>query len=475
MAARMRAFGTPTVVNPFDRFGDHLRIALRAPASYQLMTWLESGPGRSAAAHAGPAVARALDDLRVRPLRAGGDPRPARRGSRRHVVEPSDVAERSRRDRRRRLRAGRAGRGRDRARRRVRRRHGQRHHQPVADRRRARRPTRRCSSRPGRTSRPARRCSPPSRSTRCSCPPRSSRTRCTRSCPRRCCGGSCRRCPGARTLGRRVIGRLTQLCGKHLQALWKVRLRRRRRRRCAAWLAQGGCALGDLLRNPDDRDEPCTPSCCSWPRGATTAHLGAPRRLRAGPDDELLLVGAPAARRLLDSAAHRRHPRVVLHGRHVPSSWIWRRITRRYRSGEGGRGCGEGAARGGRRRCGRFPVAGKRATGTSRHPVRFPVRGRSGVLWRPGGGSGWGGPGAEPAAVLVAPAVVTLCHEDAALARVRGRGAWPTSLTDAAALAVRSLPSAQSARIRVRVPGSSRPSRTHPTAEPRPATCWRSR
>jgi voltage-gated potassium channel len=42
---RMRAFGTPTVVNPFDRFGDHLRIALRAPASYQLMTWLESGPG----------------------------------------------------------------------------------------------------------------------------------------------------------------------------------------------------------------------------------------------------------------------------------------------------------------------------------------------------------------------------------------------------------------------------------------------
>ena len=52
MAARMQVFGSPTVVNPFDRFGDHLRIALRAPASYQLLTWLESGPGapcRSAA------------------------------------------------------------------------------------------------------------------------------------------------------------------------------------------------------------------------------------------------------------------------------------------------------------------------------------------------------------------------------------------------------------------------------------------
>ena len=33
------------MVDPFDRFGDHLRIALRAPATYQLMMWLESGPG----------------------------------------------------------------------------------------------------------------------------------------------------------------------------------------------------------------------------------------------------------------------------------------------------------------------------------------------------------------------------------------------------------------------------------------------
>jgi Trk K+ transport system NAD-binding subunit len=42
---RMAAFGSPIVVNPFDRFGDHLRLALRAPASYQLLSWLESGPG----------------------------------------------------------------------------------------------------------------------------------------------------------------------------------------------------------------------------------------------------------------------------------------------------------------------------------------------------------------------------------------------------------------------------------------------
>ena len=45
VAERMHAFGTPTVVNPFDRFGEHLRLALSAPASYQLLTWLEAGPG----------------------------------------------------------------------------------------------------------------------------------------------------------------------------------------------------------------------------------------------------------------------------------------------------------------------------------------------------------------------------------------------------------------------------------------------
>ena len=42
---RMQAFGTPTVVNPFDRFGDHLQLAVKAPASYQLLTWFEGGPG----------------------------------------------------------------------------------------------------------------------------------------------------------------------------------------------------------------------------------------------------------------------------------------------------------------------------------------------------------------------------------------------------------------------------------------------
>ena len=45
VAERMQTFGEPLVINPFDRFGDHLRILYRSPASYQLMVWLTSAPG----------------------------------------------------------------------------------------------------------------------------------------------------------------------------------------------------------------------------------------------------------------------------------------------------------------------------------------------------------------------------------------------------------------------------------------------
>jgi voltage-gated potassium channel len=45
VADRMRAFHVQEVVNPLDRFGDHLRIMLRSPAAYQLMIWLTSAPG----------------------------------------------------------------------------------------------------------------------------------------------------------------------------------------------------------------------------------------------------------------------------------------------------------------------------------------------------------------------------------------------------------------------------------------------
>ena len=61
------------MVNPFDRFGDHLRLALRAPASYQLLTWLESGPGAALPKRGEPPTDGRWVRLRLRPVRPGGD------------------------------------------------------------------------------------------------------------------------------------------------------------------------------------------------------------------------------------------------------------------------------------------------------------------------------------------------------------------------------------------------------------------
>ena len=126
-----------------------------------------------------------------------------------------------------------------------------------------------------------------------------------------------------------VIDRLMELCGEHLQAVWKVRLTAAEAPALQAWLATGEARLGDLLRNPDDRDE----------RLHTVPLLLAGRdRVELAPtddfvlqrDDELLLVGWPSARRLLDNTLLVDATRAyVVSGRYVPSSWIWRRLSRR--------------------------------------------------------------------------------------------------------------------------------------------------
>ena len=69
-----------SVVNPFDRFGDHLRLALRAPASYQLLTWLEGGPGAELPERGRPPTDGPMGAVRVRPVRPGAGRRPAGRG-----------------------------------------------------------------------------------------------------------------------------------------------------------------------------------------------------------------------------------------------------------------------------------------------------------------------------------------------------------------------------------------------------------
>ena len=48
IARQMREFGDPIVINPFDRFGDRLGLALRSPSAFRLVSWLtdteDAGP-----------------------------------------------------------------------------------------------------------------------------------------------------------------------------------------------------------------------------------------------------------------------------------------------------------------------------------------------------------------------------------------------------------------------------------------------
>jgi voltage-gated potassium channel len=327
MAERMRAFGDPSVVNPFDRFGDHLRLALRAPAAYQLLTWLESGPGapvppRGSPPRSGRWVICGYGRLGreiTADLRAEGitvtviEPRPT-------AVEADDVM--------------------------------------VAD-----------GSAPGVLARAdlegavgfvaatdndttnlslvaaARKANPSlfvaARQNQPASGPLFAAMeidallvptevvaheiyaqlstpllwRFLRELPTKDDAWSAE-----------LVDRLTELCGTQLQALWKVRLTPEDAPALTDWLASGEARLGDLLRNPEDRDEPLHAVVLLVLRGDEVFLAPGSDFVLAG-GDELLLAGRPAARRALSTILEVDSVReYVVSGRRVPSSWIWRRL-----------------------------------------------------------------------------------------------------------------------------------------------------
>ena len=70
------------LVNPFDRFGDHLRLALQGARLLPAADLAGERPGGRAARPRAAAADRSLGRLRLRPARPGADRRPARRGPR---------------------------------------------------------------------------------------------------------------------------------------------------------------------------------------------------------------------------------------------------------------------------------------------------------------------------------------------------------------------------------------------------------
>ncbi|MGY1710637.1 potassium channel family protein [Geodermatophilus sp. SYSU D00758] len=330
IAERMRAFGDPTVVNPFDRFGDRLRLALRQPSSYRLMTWLESGPGaelpplqeppgpgRWVLAGYGRFGRHFAADLRAEGLEVTTiDPRTREGEDPPGVV--GDASEPGVLDRAA-LRGAVgfvAGTGNDTT-----------NLSLVAEARRAN---------PGlfvaaRQNEPA------------SAPLFAAIEADALLEPTAVVAHDAYARLSTPLLWRFLRGlldeddewaaalttRLAERCGRHLDPLWKVRLDDAGAPSLRPWLGDGGLRLGDLLRSPADRDRPLAAVPLLLRRGSE--HLMAPDGdLPLEDGDELLLAGRPRVRRaltgtLFDDAV----PEYLVTGRRVPSGWLWRRLSRR--------------------------------------------------------------------------------------------------------------------------------------------------
>jgi Trk K+ transport system NAD-binding subunit len=330
IARQMLAFGAPSVVNPFDVFGDHLRLALHAPASYQLLVWLQSGPGAELPARGQPPRAgrwivcgggRFVREL-ARDLNAEGLDVV--------VVKPAAVAGTTDRDD-----PSPTGDGSDPAQGDLRQAAGfvagtdsdttnlslvaaASHANPdlfVA----------------ARQNRPA---SAPLFATMeidaLLVPPEVVAHEVYAQLSTPLLQRFLREMPAqGDEWAAGVVDRLTALCGHRLQALWKVRLTAREAPAVQAWLVSGRARLDDLMRDPVNRNEPLPAVPLLVLRGDDCS-LAPDGDFPLAADDEILLAGRPAARRALDTTLLLETVgEYVLSGRRVPSSWIWRRLSGR--------------------------------------------------------------------------------------------------------------------------------------------------
>ena len=329
VADRMHAFGTPTVIDPFDRFGDHLRIALRLPATYQLMTWLESGleadlPRRGASPTGGRWVvcgygrfgrlvtadlrAEGLDVTVIEPgavaeddvsIVVGDGPEPSvlARVDLEHAVgfiagTDNDTTNIS----------------------------------VIAAARRIN-PALFVAARQNQPSSASLFAAMEVDSLLVPTEVIAHEVYAQLSTP--LLWRFLQEMPAqGDDWAAHVIGRLTEHCGSHLQALWKVTLTEAEAPALGRWLLRGDVRLGDLIRNPEHRDQPLHVVPLMVLRDSTCVLTPGDDFVLA-PDDQLLLAGRPSARRALETTLMvDSGPEYVIFGRHVPSSWVWRRFAR---------------------------------------------------------------------------------------------------------------------------------------------------
>jgi hypothetical protein len=125
-----------------------------------------------------------------------------------------------------------------------------------------------------------------------------------------------------------VMERITGSCGRRLQELWRERLVAGEAPALRRQLLAGGAPIGDMLRDPDDRERQLDIVPLLVVRG-TESHLIPNADFIIQADDELLLAGRSTDRRALEGTLYDDAVcEYVLHDRHLPSSWAWRKLAR---------------------------------------------------------------------------------------------------------------------------------------------------
>ena len=129
-----------------------------------------------------------------------------------------------------------------------------------------------------------------------------------------------------------LIQRLRYNCGRELPALWKIKLDQEQAPALGGWLADGKVLLGDLLRSPEDRERRLLVVPLLLVRGGE-AILTPDGETILDADDELLFAGHGSERRELESTmVVDSTGAYVLFDQHIPSSWVWRKLSRKNRT-----------------------------------------------------------------------------------------------------------------------------------------------
>jgi Trk K+ transport system NAD-binding subunit len=125
-----------------------------------------------------------------------------------------------------------------------------------------------------------------------------------------------------------LVDRLARKCGPGTPDLWRIRLSHDEAPALADRLDGPGLRLGDLLRDPADREHTLDIVPLALLRnGESTVTPSDDLVLRT--DDELLLAGRLRDRAALETTMTDASAALyVLDGRRIPSSWIWRRLAR---------------------------------------------------------------------------------------------------------------------------------------------------